>query len=711
MSESTALPSELAEFLEATRPPVTSLYHPTWIKSDLQSDILEIDFENKKATATEKGSSFNISTTFYAPPGRLSAKDTETFKRHLLLLFVSFIDGAIAPSRTKSSVIAFWKAARCLVEYWVVVAPASKLKLGLKAVTLDAISELLSAFKEFGTEGTVDLRGAWEQEFWSVAGQYDKIALDRIEANLEAPIRKAIDLKVTEVAKDEARQDSVDLRRALLVLASHGAYDSYGNITFHYVSALLGISGPRVVNNSHLRFYLRRYSLDDGSDTPLHRDWPRRQTDDPGNRLSREKTTGAHMNHLIAGLQYVARAADSVEELRNSDLANVTEIRQRCLAENKDDEGRTDLIPASISLALIQRCVDWLLNTAPQIEQLVERLTQVPFPKNNGRPAGFAKAMNSAVQTIQHPVLEKYRIESFSDGHCGHAPTSRHSQFRQGDPISFRDLLDVHYGICFSIVALMGCMRKNEVLDLRDDDVDGSALPAVSALLRKMKIDSIRGRRRKPLPRIALKAIRSMIRIRDFWRGKLPFLKGGGAHVFTNMTRSGITAASGDRHVYSCLALVSHFFDLRGGDGKVWRLLPHQLRKSFAMSFFLHGGREKSLPALSWFMGHRSVVETWRYVRSALTGAEITASEAQMATHAVLSMQKSKAIQELRQILMKHFGCKTLSVMSELELQVYLEHLQRKGIYTATPVEIRTAKGRRVTVMISISRAMDATSD
>lgn len=139
-------------------------------------------------------------------------------------------------------------------------------------------------------------------------------------------------------------------------------------------------------------------------------------------------------------------------------------------------------------------------------------------------------------------------------------------------------------------------------------------------------------------------------------------------------------------------------------------VLPHQLRRYFAVTFFHFGGLENSLPALSWFMGHEDVGETWRYIKESLTGKELSASEAAFGYFAVCSDDQSHGVQQLRNILVKHFGTEKINVMHEDELRDYLELLSEKGVYTATPIQINVGKRKRYTVAISVREGADAST-
>jgi hypothetical protein len=138
------------------------------------------------------------------------------------------------------------------------------------------------------------------------------------------------------------------------------------------------------------------------------------------------------------------------------------------------------------------------------------------------------------------------------------------------------------------------------------------------------------------------------------------------------------------------------------GNGPTWYIRPHELRRLFALTFFHAGGRENALPALSWFMGHHELHVTWRYIREDLTGREISGTEATLARAAVYSEDQSASICQLRKMLLLHFGVGELKVLSEDTVQEYLEMLHEEGVYTATPIQVRTAAGKRFTVLITI---------
>ncbi|MEX7117035.1 hypothetical protein AB2C39_37900, partial [Pseudomonas aeruginosa] len=67
-------------------------------------------------------------------------------------------------------------------------------------------------------------------------------------------------------------------------------------------------------------------------------------------------------------------------------------------------------------------------------------------------------------------------------------------------------------------------------------------------------------------------------------------------------------------------------------------------------------------------------------------------------------------VQQLRNILIKHFGTEKINVMHEDELRDYLELLSEKGVYTATPIQINAGKRKRYTVAVSVREGADAST-
>jgi len=212
----------------------------------------------------------------------------------------------------------------------------------------------------------------------------------------------------------------------------------------------------------------------------------------------------------------------------------------------------------------------------------------------------------------------------------------------------------------------------------------------------------------KPVPMIIAECLESLAQLKKAWKklylSEDPLLDD---QAFFKVNARGIYPLV-IQDVYVLLGELSESLDLVDVHGERWIVLPHQLRRYFAMTFFHFGGAENALPALSWFMGHENIEETWHYIKESLTGREISASEAAMATAAVCSADESAGAKALRDIIQKHFGCESLSLMNEDEILDYLEMLAEQGVYTVSPVQVRCGKSQKYTVLISIKDGFDA---
>ncbi|MGV8267868.1 hypothetical protein ACV334_34595, partial [Pseudomonas aeruginosa] len=63
---------------------------------------------------------------------------------------------------------------------------------------------------------------------------------------------------------------------------------------------------------------------------------------------------------------------------------------------------------------------------------------------------------------------------------------------------------------------------------------------------------------------------------------------------------------------------------------------------------------------------------------------------------------QSHGVQQLRNILVKHFFTAQINVMHADDFSYYLESLSEKGVYTATPIHIHVGKRKWYPVALSV---------
>lgn len=364
--------------------------------------------------------------------------------------------------------------------------------------------------------------------------------------------------------------------------------------------------------------------------------------------------------------------------------------------------GRTKSMPRKTARALIRECCVWMENF-PAVQEYIRKVIDTAIGLNRtGAPLLAYDALVAAESQNLVPASLN-RISSFLGGSdCSSDSPGEHFLA----PTFLIKLTRFHSAVCFVLVALLSCSRRREVIEVGLNDIfDKSGYKYLNISLRKTGVDDVRVKFAKPVPELLYSVIESLESLKLSW---LKFFPSEDPLVVTRsffkVSYKGIAPLAAN-DVYPLLAVLGEYSELVDKYGKPWVILPHQLRRYFALTFFHDEGAENSLPALTWFMGHGDIEGTWRYIKESLTGKEVSASEAAMATSAICSGDESEGAVRLRKVLYDHFGCSNISLMDEDEVQDYLELLSEQGIFSATPIQIGSGGKRRVSVMISIREA------
>jgi hypothetical protein len=623
------------------------------------------------------------------------------------LLLLAFIDGAVAPARTPINIGVFKRALIWTVEYWVLNTSPAVVSKGLSALDMETIAAVVRVYQASGAEGLALLRERFTNWLTHEMALVPASAYTAIAAQLSEEVAARIHSSaVPGPAASSNDNPEINLHQAKLLLASMGAFDSFGYLRNAFLSRVLNIDSSRLIAVRQFRIFLRRFEVASEYERHEHRVYGVR-TERLHHRRSVEEAVqkGKYLTYVLcAGLKYLSRSAVLVEELNDSEIAQPHLLAEVVGAIEHSEPGRTPSIPVSTALELIRCCVEWM-EDAHAIEELCTSLVHAPFKRcQDGTPQSFAQVVNRTLASSTSPVIEKHRIsKTWGVARTCKATWSVPTPLSQ-QQLGLSDLLDVHGAVCYVITALFSCSRLAEVLGLRDEDIEVSGGRGyIHVQQRKRGVDGVHPLKRKPVPPLVIRALHSHMSLRDAWH-QYGLRQGPcDSRIFCRLTRSGVGLLD-PAGLSQALDLLVEWFDLRAPDGKRWYVRSHQLRRCFALTFFHHGGRERSLPALSWFMGHRDIQKTWRYIREDLTGSEISSAEAALATYAVYSQEKTRPIEHLRVLLRRHFGCSELSMMDESEVQSYLELLHERGSFSARPVHVRTARGERFTVLLTIRR-------
>ncbi|EPH9811379.1 hypothetical protein ACS37B_000653 [Pseudomonas aeruginosa] len=648
------LPVEIRNFFERTTRKVTALYKPTWLLNELESStwIVDSGVSVRDVDGTMKGG-VRLSWDRLLPNGRFTSRVYAVPLEQARMIVVCAHDGAFKVARSLRGISHFHLYLLWLVEFLAVRYGEKFINEGFSIFGADDIVEFLGAAEVGGVSGTGAFIQRWEEYLSKSTEGVDPVSLS---AHLE----------------------------------KLGALDSNGKLNLRFAASVLGIDYKRLSQSTEFRKY---FANDLNGET-------RSQPDDS----ERLKLTAGLSNWLVTFCELLSLLPiKSQAEIDDHYL--ILDIVRPFRAQG---DGRTKTLPLSTGRSLMFGCSRWMINIYPALRVYLNEIIPLSRSIIDDSNVSLFTALSISEEIV--PIPDVLASTFYLNKRMQSDSLVSDAKIRAKFPFSIF-LLRLHTAVCFCLTGVLTSCRRGELVEL---DSKASYKVAgrfyLSVMLRKTGIDNIREPMEKPIPRLVDECLASLNELKALWQSIAPssdtlFL----SQAFFKVNVRGASPFT-VADAYVVLKELSEFLGLVDNSGERWVVLPHQLRRYFAMTFFHFGGLENSLPALSWFMGHDDIEKTWHYIKESLTGKELSASEAALATSAVCSDDQSNGVSQLRHILLKHFGSEKINVMHEDELRDYLELLSEKGVYTATPIQINVGKRKKYTVAISIREGADAST-
>ncbi|MCR9188466.1 MULTISPECIES: hypothetical protein [Marinobacter] len=129
--------------------------------------------------------------------------------------------------------------------------------------------------------------------------------------------------------------------------------------------------------------------------------------------------------------------------------------------------------------------------------------------------------------------------------------------------------------------------------------------------------------------------------------------------------------------------------------GRRWYVRPHELRKSFLITFFWCF-KYSSLDAARWVAGHSSAEHVYAYIEANFPGEELPQIEAEYAAKQLRDWSSEEQSGEeenldlLYSAVCDHFQVSNISLIGESELEDWLVIAFSKGIYRIEPYEMHS---------------------
>ncbi|WP_404995374.1 hypothetical protein [Cupriavidus pauculus] len=646
------------------------------------------------------------------------------------LLLLAFVDLGIAPSRTSAQVKHFHKTLVLLATQCDSISSELTMDIGLGIADDDAMIDLLTKYQAHGAEGLWDFRSKWDSWIRNELEQESAAELLNWEAACSGPLEvllrardkgiKSLDPNTTPAVPNTV--DTGLTKLAKLLLIRRGAFDAKGFIRPAFIAQALRTKTDRLIRSATFIYHLRQYELANDYCLNEFRKFGVRSSPIAGHRTLAERAVNneGYLTQTVAnGLLLVSRTASLVVPLAASPLARTADIEEALESFSHRSAARTMSIPLKCGLDLIRRATEWQSRYGEALASLLDQISH-SIPNSSGElTKRLGVLAKGRIEVHEGSPLKDFLLTEFwGHAHRCEVATWSGSARRPGTGVdwikslSVCDLLELYTATAFVITTLFACCRKQEVSELVDSDLfERRGSWYLKCYLRKRGVDGVRKKIVKPIPNVVAHCLRTLSSLRcavlRLTRNRLPY---GEPRIFFRLTRSAVVNLQ-SAELYHMLDMFSEFHGLNIKADMLWHVRPHQLRRFFALTFFHYGGKENSLPALSWFMGHEGDIErTWRYIMEELRGEEISVAEASLAALAVYSEQESAAAETLRRLLLEHFHVESLDVMEEMEVENYLMYLHTQGKFSAKPICIRTARGVRYDVLVLIRSDENATS-
>lgn len=659
------MPEQIRSFLAI--PSIRKLAKPSWLVGEIDDDEWIVRLEAHHSPdhivgATERSLSWHERMPYGL---LLSSPELKLLKRHLKLLLISRWRELSKGAPALSVLVGLHRQHILVAENMLFLMRERVEKVGLGALTMAYLEELAVTYSTGGIPAT----GFWEERLCAY-----------LDAQCFGKAHRTTSLRsLSEYSSDQ-------LSRIVEFIDGRNGINKRGRLTAGFLAQAIGVSLGRVRNRFARPFdralaILERPQVRDGAAC-------KEDADADGQRI------GFRGRNIVVMASSMKLACIADPELAGLPicLVDMEEVGARfknARAGQTRTRGVEEMVP------MINGSLGFATGHGSIIVEELERVSRLASDPKTGH------SMHEQKLSLKKFVKGRSWVRLLSRG----AEKVRDTITEIGKTMVIREALELFVGSSLFLTLVLACPRVAEVITLQRKHVflvAGRAYVRVN--LRKVYLAHERAYIDKPIPDVLYRILQTNIRVNDLLirifgvedeRAK--------RRVFATFGFNGIRCMTKERgHRY--LQMIFAFLMNGLTDNLSDYIRPHQCRRFFAMTFFHAAGGASSLPALSWFMGHRGLRETWRYIKEEMTGREISQLEAELAVQAITSDDLSQHAAKLYQVVAKYFGVERVEVVDPDDLQAYLESLHEEGYFSIVPMNIDGANGMRYQVLTIVTR-------
>lgn len=367
-------------------------------------------------------------------------------------------------------------------------------------------------------------------------------------------------------------------------------------------------------------------------------------------------------------------------------------------AESAQSTGRFTTVPPSVVLHSLRHAIEFYLKFGEALIDKYLSLAEVFGPQER------LTASSSEEFGFEYSVCLPARMWCLSGAGVidRHKPESKDEYFRKlrlGK--GFWELMMVLYGAIQITFGTLTARRVSEILGLPADkclDRSGKYLVFANA---KSGHNGMRANELRPIPPIVSRMVKSLVRLQTGLI-QLQHLDGyTSLFARPNKCYIGLSERRRGYNNNRCLDLFCDYVEVPCDmQGRRYYIRTHQLRRFFAMAFFWSGA-PGGPDVLRWFLAHNDPEHLYRYITEETPGAALKSVKANYTCHLV--RESDHEVSALTELLERHFGARRFSVLTDSELEEYIEELMAVGKISIEPQFIKLADGRQFRTLVKVN--------
>ncbi|WP_262692456.1 hypothetical protein [Kordiimonas aestuarii] len=398
------------------------------------------------------------------------------------------------------------------------------------------------------------------------------------------------------------------------------------------------------------------------------------------------------LGRYAASLRALVRLNVSLEGITEQDIDEATKV-----ASNKAVEtGRFKTVPHRVVTYALRSGMEFYLRYGSDLLNAYVLCCEIRKKQPN---LSYDDAVAIALQDGAFDSLSDFAIAGwFLDNRT--SPTAHHTTAEPKQVTGLINLIQVLFGAIHITVAALSARRISEFLSVPVD----RCLDATESFLvfynRKSGAGPYRAKKIRPVPTIVSRMIGQIKQFQtelieiECLPAYVPFLC---VPKVLGVGLVSVATVKSQVHINR----FCDFFDMPGdGTGTRYYIRTHQLRRFFAMAFFW-SGTPSGEDTLSWFLAHTDPEHLYRYITEETTGEVLRTIKA--GTISAMVGHDAPWKEDLETLMFQRFGVKKFTLLTENELNDYLEALLEEGTVDLEPVFYESEGGKRYRMCVKIS--------